>query len=62
MLNELLQDENASIWAAVLYGIHSADKQIVAVAESQIGNVGGQPYWSCYGFNSRVAWCANECG
>jgi hypothetical protein len=44
MLNELLQDENASMWAAVLYGIHSADEQIVAVAESQIGNVGGQPY------------------
>ena len=29
----------------------------------------GQPYWSWYGFNSRVAWCAcfvswcaNECG
>ena len=69
MLNELLQDENASMWAAVLYGIHSADEQIVAVAESQIGNVGGQPYWSWYGFNSRVAWCAcfvswcaNECG
>ena len=69
MLNELLQDENASMWAAVLYGIHSADEQIVAVAESQIGNVGGQPYWSWYGFSSRVAWCAcfvswcaNECG
>ena len=69
MLNELLQDENASMWAAVLYGIHSADEQIVAVAETQIGNVGGQPYWSWYGFNSRVAWCAcfvswcaNECG
>ena len=69
MLNELLQDENASMWAAVLYGIHSADEQIVAVAESQIGNEGGQPYWSWYGFNSRVAWCAcfvswcaNECG
>ena len=39
MLNELLQDENVSMWAAVLYGIHSADEQIVAVAESQIGNV-----------------------
>ena len=25
MLNELLQDENASMWAAVLYGIHSVD-------------------------------------
>ena len=69
MLRELLQKENAMMWSAVLYGIHSPDEQIVAVAESQIGNVGGQPYWSWYGFNSRVAWCAcfvswcaNECG
>ena len=68
-LNELLQDAMSSVWAAVLCGIHSADEQIVAVAESQIGNVGGQPYWSWYGFNSRVewcacfvSWCANECG
>lgn len=69
MLNELLKEENASLWAAVLYGIHDPNEQIVAVARAQIGNVGGQPYWSWYGFNSRVAWCAcfvswcaNECG
>lgn len=31
--------------------------------------MGGEPYWSWYGFNSRVewcacfvSWCANECG
>lgn len=42
---------------------------IVEVALSQVGNVGGRPYWSWYGFGSRVAWCAcfvswcaNECG
>ena len=42
---------------------------IVEVALSQVGNVGGQPYWSWYGFSSRVewcacfvSWCANECG
>ena len=42
---------------------------IVEVALSQVGNVGGQPYWSWYGFGSRVewcacfvSWCANECG
>ena len=39
------------------------------MARSQLGNVGGQPYWSWYGFGSRVewcacfvSWCANECG
>ncbi len=68
-LAELLADENNSLWTAVLYGITGSDGQIVAVALSQVGNVGGQPYWSWYGFNSRVewcacfvSWCANECG
>lgn len=47
----------------------SGSNDIVTVALSQLGNVGGQPYWSWYGFNSRIAWCAcfvswcaNECG
>ena len=31
---------------------------LVDIAKSQVGNVGGAPYWSWYGFNSRVAWCA----
>ena len=68
-LAELLAEENRSIWSAVLYGIGACDGEIVAVALSQIGNVGGQPYWSWYGFGSRVdwcacfvSWCANECG
>ena len=41
-----------------LYGIGTGDGEIVTVALSQIGNVGGEPYWSWYGFNSRVEWCA----
>ena len=57
------------MWSSVLYGIGVGDGEIVVVALSQLGNVGGQPYWSWYGFNSRVewcacfvSWCANECG
>lgn len=68
-LEALLADENDSLWTAVLYGITTSDGQIVAVAQSQIGNTGGEPYWSWYGFSSRVewcacfvSWCANECG
>ena len=68
-LAELLAEENRSMWSSVLYGIGLGDGEIVVVALSQIGNVGGQPYWSWYGFNSRVewcacfvSWCANECG
>ena len=68
-LAELLSDKNKALWTSVLYGITGTDDQIVAVALSQLGNVGGEPYWSWYGFDSRVAWCAcfvswcaNECG
>ena len=42
---------------------------IVDVALTQVGNVGGEPYWSWYGFTSRVewcacfvSWCADQCG
>ena len=65
---ELLAQDR-SMWAAVLYGVYGADDQIVMVALSQIGNVGGEPYWSWYGFGSRVewcacfvSWCADQCG
>ena len=68
-LAELLAEENRSMWSAVLYGIYTEDGEIVSVALTQVGNVGGEPYWSWYGFNSRVewcacfvSWCANECG
>ena len=68
-LVELLSEENNMLWSQVLYGIGTVDGEIVTVALSQVGNVGGQPYWSWYGFSSRVewcacfvSWCANECG
>ena len=69
-LGALLSEENDELWAMVLYGITGqSDDMIVAVAQSQIGNVGGEPYWSWYGFSERVdwcacfvSWCANECG
>ena len=57
-LSELLAEENRSIWSAVLYGIYSGDDAIVTVALSQVGNIGGEPYWSWYGFESHVEWCA----
>ncbi len=67
-LSLLLSDENNLLWMSVLYGVTGSDDQIVAVAQSQLGNIGGFPYWSWYGFGSRVewcacfvSWCANEC-
>lgn len=45
------------------------NRQLVEIARTQLGNVGGEPYWSWYGFGARVewcacfvSWCANECG
>lgn len=45
------------------------NQAIVQIAISQVGNVGGYPYWSWYGFSERVewcacfvSWCANEAG
>ena len=45
------------------------NSQIVSVAMAQVGNVGGQKFWSWYGFPSReewcacfVSWCADQCG
>ena len=45
------------------------NQAIVEVALTQLGNEGGQPYWSWYGFDRRVewcacfvSWCADQCG
>ena len=45
------------------------NQTIVEVALTQLGNEGGQPYWSWYGFDGRVewcacfvSWCADQCG
>ena len=39
-------------------GTRPGNQAVVDIAKSQVGNVGGKPYWSWYGFNSRVEWCA----
>ena len=64
----ILGDENSESYIPGGFeGI--GDAGIVAVAASQVGNIGGEPYWSWYGFNDRVewcacfvSWCANQCG
>lgn len=68
LVNELLKDDYNALWSELIYGT-KGNTDIVEVARSQIGNIGGQPYWSWYGFNSRVewcacfvSWCANQCG
>ena len=39
-------------------GTRPGNTAIVDLAKQQVGNVGGYPYWSWYGFNSRVEWGA----
>ena len=39
-------------------GTRPGNPQLVDLAKQQVGNVGGYPYWSWYGFDSRVEWCA----
>ncbi|MDO5408818.1 MAG: CHAP domain-containing protein, partial [Eubacteriales bacterium] len=39
-------------------GTRPGNPALVELAQRQVGNVGGYPYWSWYGFNSRVEWCA----
>ena len=67
-VTELLSEEYSDLWASLSVPGGGGD-DIVAVALSQVGNVGGQPYWSWYGFSSRVewcacfvSWCADQCG
>lgn len=54
----LLESENNSLWTSVIYGIDYNSSSIVNIALSQVGNVGGEPYWKWYGYKSRVEWCA----
>ena len=65
-MDELLDKDKTKLWSAVLGQIGKGD--IVDMARLQLGN-DGQIYWSWYGFESRVewcacfvSWCANKCG
>ena len=68
---ELNQDSyrNPMYAEEVLKYYHIGGNDIIAIAKSQVGNIGGETYWKWYGFSSRVewcacfvSWCANEAG
>ena len=50
-----MEDLDSTQWVR---GSRPGDQNIVDIALSQVGQVGGQPYWSWYGFESHVEWCA----
>lgn len=65
----LLSPDYAELWRTAQYGIGTGDGNIVSVALSQVGQVGGAPYWDYVGYDHWVnwcacfvSWCANECG
>ena len=58
-LEELLKTEYSILWNALLYGISSiGDGVMIEIADTQIGNAGGETYWSWYGLSNRDEWCA----
>lgn len=59
-------DESDIFWGGIM-GV--PNDFIIDTALSQVGNVGGEPYWSWWPMNSRVewcaifvSWCADQCG
>jgi hypothetical protein len=58
-LEELLKPEYNHLWNMLLFGITSiGDGTMIEIAITQLGNIGGEPYWRWWGLNSRVPWCA----
>ena len=45
MIDELLQNEYLNVWNQAIHGISNGNNEIVSVALSQLGNVGGELYW-----------------
>lgn len=56
-VNELLDKKYNSLWNNLLYGT-LINNDFVNIAMQEIGNIHGEKYWTWYGFNSRVSWCA----
>lgn len=52
VLAEMMSEQFTKSWSDLIYGYSYGDEDIVAVAISQIGNVGGEPYWRWYGLSS----------
>jgi len=56
-VNDLLDSGYNNLWVSVIYGTDN-NSSMTNIALAQVGNVGGEPYWTWYGFNHRVEWCA----
>ena len=57
-VKELLDEKYSSLWSNAIFGLSFGSPDMVKIALSQVGNVGGEPYWRWYGFTERIEWCA----
>ncbi len=55
---ELTNEKYKSLWKNVIFGKSLGNSDMVQIAKNEIGNKGGQKFWSWYGFQQRVEWCA----
>lgn len=60
LYGDAFNSDGAFIWTDIAPGGvgGTRDTNIVNIARSQVGNVGGEPYWRYMGYKSRVEWCA----
>ena len=64
LMGEVSSDFNGGMNMGDLSGVQFVNgtrkgcQPIIDLALTQVGQVGGKPYWSYYGFSSRVEWCA----
>lgn len=54
----MLSSPNDKIWGLLIYGTNSKNYKLVDIAKQQVENKVGEKFWSWYGFDKRVVWCA----
>ncbi len=57
-LNELLDEKYDQLWDDLLKGVGQGSNELVRLALSQLGNEGGEKFWSWAGLDERCPWCA----
>lgn len=58
IIEELSSEDLNELWSNPIHGVKIGSNNMVQVALQEVGNIGGEKYWSWYGFDSRVEWCA----
>lgn len=51
-------DYNAVEYSKLIKTGREGSSELIELAKSEVGNIGGEKYWSWYGFDHHVEWCA----